>query len=170
MYFSSPLLPLKFTDDMRCFSSLVYKNNPLFEKSVRDAASLVKYISWDTVPMIFGSWCPYHLPMTSYTSWDQILCLRECNKLYSKVVLPCDKINPKDVKCDNDHPLNFEDEGFHDNFADLSCMFALFHRYNIYYIYVTDIWYRNSKLRHIIWITSHNFNCVMNTLELVLFV
>ena len=77
--------------------------------------------------------------MTSYTSWDQILCLRECNKINPKVVPPCDKINPKDVKCDNDHPLNFEDEGFHDNFADLSCMFALFHRYNVYYIYVTDI-------------------------------
>jgi len=63
--------------------------------------------------------------MTSYTSWDQILCLSECNKINPKVVPPCDKINSKDVKCDNDHPLNFEDEGFHDMVTSLTYLVCL---------------------------------------------
>ena len=43
MYLFSPLFPLNLTDEMRSFSSLEYKNNPLSEKLLWEAALAAKY-------------------------------------------------------------------------------------------------------------------------------
>ena len=43
-----------------------------------------------------------------HTSWDRILCLRECKKITPKVVALCNEINPKVcLGATTDHTLNF---------------------------------------------------------------